>query len=148
MDNNKPAKVTLVVRILLGLVFTAFGLMGLLHLMPANPPMPEKAAAFMNGIMAAGYFFPFLKTIETLCGLLLLSGAFVPLALVVLAPIITQIFLFHAFLAPSGLPIALVIGAMEIYLAFFAKPYSPIVKQIFRCPMKEAMDARKAANAH
>ena len=37
---------------------------------------------------------------------------------------------------------AIVISALEIYLAFFSKPYSSIVKQIFRCPMKEAMDAK------
>ena len=106
--------------------------------------MPDKAVAMMQGLMATGYFFPFLKGTETVCGLLLLTGAFVPLALVVLAPIVLQIFHFHAFLEPSGLPVALLIGALLVYLAFFSAPYSAIVKQIFRCPMKEAMDSKKA----
>ncbi|MEK6580188.1 MAG: DoxX family protein [Bdellovibrionota bacterium] len=131
-------KLPLISRILLGLIFFVFGLNGFLQFIP-TPPMPEKLMAFASGLMASGYFFPFLKGVEVICGLLLLIGAFVPLALVVLAPIIINIFLVHAFLAPSGLPMALLIGALEIYLAFFAKPYSSIVKQIFRCPMKESL---------
>ena len=135
-------KAPLIARILLGLIFFVFGLNGFLNFIP-TPPMPERVAAFMSGLMASGYFFPFLKGTEVVCGLLLLSGAFVPLALVVLAPIIINIFMFHAFLAPSGLPLAIFIGLLESYLAFFAEPYSAIVKQVFRCPMKESADAKK-----
>ena len=135
-------KLPLIARILLGLIFFVFGLNGFFNFLPA-PPMPDKAAAFAGGLMASGYFFPFLKATEVLCGALLLAGAMVPLALVVLAPIIVNIILFHGFLAPSGLPLALVIAALEAYLAFFAEPYAGIVKQIFRCPMREAMLAKK-----
>lgn len=135
-------KMPLIARILLGLIFFVFGLNGFFHFIP-NPPPPERAAAFAMALMGTGYFFPFLKGTEVICGLFLLSGAMVPLALVILAPIIINIFLFHAFLAPSGVPLALIIGVLEIYLAFFAKPYSDIVKQIFRCPMRESMEAKK-----
>jgi putative oxidoreductase len=140
-------KLPLFARVLLGAIFVVFGLNGFLNFIPMSsmPPMPEKAMAFMGGLMGSGYFFPLLKGTEVVCGLLLLAGAFVPLALVVLAPIVLNIFLFHAFLAPSGVPMAIVIGTLMIYLSFFAQPYSGIVKQIFRCPMKEAMDAKKAA---
>jgi uncharacterized membrane protein YphA (DoxX/SURF4 family) len=135
-------KVTLTVRILLGLIFFVFGLNGFFNFIPVPPDMPEKLVAFSNGLLASGYFFPFLKGTEVLCGLLLLIGAFVPLAIVVLAPIIINIFLVHLFLAPSGLVMAIIIGILEIYLAFFAKPYSDIVKQIFRCPKRESMIAK------
>ena len=135
-------KMPLIARLLLGLMFFVFGLNGFLNFLPA-PPMPDKAGAFIGGLLASGYFFPFLKGTEVLCGLLLLVGAFVPLALIVLAPIVINIFLFHAFLAPSGLPVPIVIGVLLSYLAFFSDPYSAIVKQIFRCPMKEAMDRKK-----
>ncbi|MEK6773350.1 MAG: DoxX family protein [Bdellovibrionota bacterium] len=136
-------KLTLIIRILLGTLFFVFGLNGFLNFIPVPTDMPEKLVTFSSGLMASVYFFPFLKGTEVICGLMLLSGVFVPLALVVLAPIIINIFLVHAFLAPSGLAMAIAIGAMEIYLAFFASPYKEIVKQIFRCPKKEAMDARK-----
>ena len=131
-------KLPLVARILLGGIFFVFGLNGFLNFIPMPTEMPEKMMTFTTGLMATGYFFPFLKTTEVICGLLLLSGAFVPLALVVLAPIILNIFFVHLFLAPDGLPMALGIGALEIYLAFFASPYKEIVKQLFRCPKCEA----------
>jgi putative oxidoreductase len=136
-------KLPLIARILLGLLFFVFGLNGFFNFIPTPTDMPEKVKTFMAGLMATGYFFPVLKGTETICGALLLSGAFVPLALVVLAPIIIQISLFHAFLEPSGLPMVAFIVILEVYLAFFSQPYSPIVKQIFRCPMKEAMNAKK-----
>ncbi len=138
------AKLPLLARLLLGLIFFVFGLNGFFNFIPMPTELPERLVSFTSGLMSSGYFFPFLKGTEVLCGLLLLVGAFVPLALVILAPIILNIFLVHAFLAPSGLPLAIFIGLLEIYLAFFAKPYSEVVKQIFRCPMKEAMDAKKA----
>jgi uncharacterized membrane protein YphA (DoxX/SURF4 family) len=126
------AKLPMIARILLGLIFFSFGLIGLLNLIPPPPDLPARLQTFNNGLMAAGYFFPFLKIVETTCGLLLLIGAFVPLALVVLAPISINIFLVHAFLAPSGLPLAIVIGILIIYLSFFAEPYRSVIKPLFR----------------
>lgn len=124
-------KLTLIARLLLGLIFFVFGIAGLLNLIPPPPNLPENMQAFMKGLMATGYFFQLLKGTETICGLLLLTGSFVPLALVVLAPIVLNIFLVHVFMEPSGLPMAIVIGALEVYLAFFAKPYSDVIKKLF-----------------
>ncbi len=126
------SKLPLIARILLGLIFFVFGLNGFFMFLPM-PPMPEAAGVYMGGLASSGFFFPVLKATEVICGLLLLSGAFVPLALVVPAPIVLQIFLFHAFLAPEngGLVMPLIIGALEIYLAFFS-PYSAKIRALFR----------------
>lgn len=126
------SKLTLSARILLGLVFFWAGLMGLLNLAPTPTDLPERLVTFNTGLTASGYFFPLLKGTETVCGLLLLSGFFVPLALVVLAPIVLNIALVHAFLAPSGLPLAAVIGLLTAYLSFFSEPYSRSIRQLFR----------------
>ena len=125
-------KLPLIARIVLGFIFFAFGLAGLLNLLPVPPDLPAPLVTFNTGLAASTYFFPLLKLTETICGLLLLLGMFVPLALVVLAPVVLNIFLVHAFLAPSGLPLAIVIGLLLIYLSFFAQPYSAVVKQLFR----------------
>lgn len=125
-------KLPLIARVFLGLIFFVFGIIGLFNLIPPPENIPEDMITFMNGMMATKYLFPLIKGIEIVCGVLLLLGVFVPLALVALAPIILNIFLIHLFLAPDGLPMALIIGGLEIYLAFFAKPYSDVVKQIFR----------------
>jgi uncharacterized membrane protein YphA (DoxX/SURF4 family) len=125
-------KFPLFARLLMGLIFFVFGLNGFLNFIPMPAEMPEKMMTFSQGLAASGYFFPLLKGTEVICGILLLANAFVPLALVVLAPIILNIFLVHAFLAPSGLPMAVVLGLLEIYLAFFAKPYHEVILQLFK----------------
>jgi putative oxidoreductase len=109
-------KITTAARILLGLIFFVFGLNGFFHFLP-QPPMSGPPAAFAGALFASGYMFPLIKGTEVLCSVLLLSGRFVPLALTVLAPVIVNIFCFHLFLAPSGLPLPIVIIALEIFLA-------------------------------
>lgn len=121
--------VTLITRILLGLIFLGSGIA---FFLTAPPPMEGPIAEFFEGMTATGYFFYLLKGTEIICGLLLISGMFVPLALVVLAPIILNIFFVHVFMAPEGLLVALVVGVLEVYLAFFSKEYSPAIKQLFR----------------
>ncbi len=107
----------IVARVLLGLPFVVFGLNGFLQFLPM-PPMEGNAATFMGGLGAAGYFFPLLKATEILAGLMLLSGRGVPLALVVLAPIVLNIVLMHAVVMGSGVAMPLVLMALGIYLAW------------------------------
>jgi uncharacterized membrane protein YphA (DoxX/SURF4 family) len=125
------SKITLVIRILFGLIFFAAGLAGLLNLAPPPADLPERLVTFNNGLMATGYFMTLLKLTETICGLLIILNMFVPLALVILAPVVLNIFLVHAFMAPQGLPLAIVLGIFMIYLAFFAEPYSAKIKSLF-----------------
>ena len=125
-------KIPLIARILLGLLFTMAGISGLIMGMQVPPDAPESMKLFVSGMSASIYFFPLLKLTETLCGLALLSGFFVPLALVVLAPIVLNIFLVNAFLMPSTLPLGAVIGLVLVYLSFFARPYADTVRSLFR----------------
>jgi uncharacterized membrane protein YphA (DoxX/SURF4 family) len=104
-------------RLLLGLVFFVFGLNGFLQFLP-QPPAPEKAMAFLGALAATGYMFPLIKIVEITGGALLLSNRFVPLALAILAPNVVNIVLFHAVLAPGGLPVALFVLALEIFTAW------------------------------
>lgn len=136
-------KLPLIARLLLGLPFVVFGMNGFLHFIPMQP-MPEPAQTFFTGLMAVKYFLPVLAGTEVFCGLCLVTGAFVPLALIVLAPVMVQIILFHLFVSLEGMGMVVFFAALQIYLSFFAEPYASIVKQIFRCPMKEAMDQKKA----
>ncbi len=121
------SKVVLAARILLGLIFFVFGLNFFLNFIPPHP-MPEAAGAFAGALFASGYLFVVLKVVEVASGLLLLTGRFVTLALALLAPIVVNIVLFHAFLAPSGLPIALLVLALEIFLAWsYRSAYRPML---------------------
>ncbi|MXX62771.1 MAG: DoxX family protein [Holophagales bacterium] len=104
-----------IARILLGLVFVFGGVTGLFEL--AEPEMGEEGTAFMGAIMDTGYLWPVLKVTEIVCGVLLILGMFVPLALVVLAPVALNILLFHIFLEPSGVAIGLFLVVLGLYTA-------------------------------
>lgn len=108
---------TLIVRILLGLVFTIFGLNGFFHFLP-NPAMPAAAGQFFGALFATGYMIPLLFATQLVGGILLLIGFFVPLAIVILAPVVVNIFFFHLFLAPEGLPLAIIVVVFELFLAW------------------------------
>jgi hypothetical protein len=115
--NSKLRFVSSGARILLGLIFFVFGLNGFLGFIP-QPPAPERAAAFMGALAATGYMFPLIKGVEVIGGALLLSNRFVPLALIILAPNVVNIVLFHAVLAPGGLGIAFLVLALELAAAW------------------------------
>lgn len=128
----------IIARLLLGFIFFGSGLAGLLNLIPPPPDLPEKLQTFMAGLMATTYFFPLLKGTETVCGLLLMTGAYVPLALVVLAPITLNILLTHAFLAPDGVILAAVMLVLHLFLALAASPYKEHILPLFRARMGES----------
>jgi putative oxidoreductase len=97
----------LIARYLLGLIFVVFGANGFLHFIPMPPP-PGVAGQFM-GALFVSHVLVVVFLLELIPGILLLVGRYVPLALVLLGPVIVNIVLFHAFMAPSGLPLAAVV---------------------------------------
>jgi len=114
--SNISNKFPSIARITLGLAFFVFGLNGFLHFLP-QPPMSGPPANFAGALFATGYMFPLIKGTEVVASLLLLSNRFVPLALAVLAPVLVNIIAFHAFLAPAGLALPIVLLGLELYLA-------------------------------
>ncbi|MCE9618964.1 MAG: DoxX family membrane protein [Planctomycetes bacterium] len=108
-----------IARFLMGLMFLVFGLNGFLHFIPQpKDAMPEGATAFINALMNTGFMFPLVAGTQVLVGILLLANRFVPLALVLIAPIIVVIVTFHLFLAPTGMVMALVVLALELFLVW------------------------------
>ena len=120
---------TTAVRVLMGLVFFASGLAGVLNLTPQpSTPLAEGAAAFAGALMKTGYMMPLIFGTQLGVGVLLLANRFVPLALALLAPFVVNSVAFHVFLERSGLPIALVVLALEMYLAWaYRKAYRPML---------------------
>jgi uncharacterized membrane protein YphA (DoxX/SURF4 family) len=111
-------KVAVVIaRVLLGLVFFVFGLNGL-HPFMQNPPAPPAAAAFFGALLATHYMFFLIFGTQVFGGALLLLGIAVPFALLILAPVVVNIVFFHIFLSPALLPMALVVAALEAFLAW------------------------------
>ena len=108
-----------IARILMGLPLFVFGLNMFLNFIPQpKTPMSEGAMAFAGALFKSGYMMPLIGTTLLIVGVLLLSNRFVPLALALFAPFIVNSIAFHVFLEHSGLPMAAVFLALELYLAW------------------------------
>ena len=105
---------TLIVRVLLGLMFVVFGSNAFLHFLPM-PPMEGPSGAFIGAMAGTGYL-KVIASLQVIGGALLLIGRYVPLGLTLLGPVIVNIVLFHIFLDRNGLPMALVIAALTLFL--------------------------------
>ena len=108
---------TIIVRILLGLVFVLFGSNAFLRFLPM-PPLPQGVAGeYLHAFFASGYVYV-IGGFQVIGGLLLLIGRFVPLGLTILAAIIVNIWAFHLLMAPEGVPPAVVVTILELFLVW------------------------------
>ncbi len=110
-------KAVLAARLVFGFIFAFFGANHFLHIVELPPPN-EAALAFMGALGATGYMWPAIKLVEIAAGVLLLAGLYVPLALVLLAPIVVNIVLLHVFLDTGGLPMGILILVLQVFLAW------------------------------
>ena len=109
--------VTLILRLLFGLVFVVFGANGFLHFIP-NMAMPQPAISYFVAMSATGYALPLLFATQVVAGAFILSGVLAPLGLVIVTPVLVNIVLFHTYLAPDGLPLALVLAIIWAFLVW------------------------------
>src|SRR4051794_2641150 len=99
-----------IARYLAGVIFLVFGLNGFLNFIPLPPPQGI-AGQFMGALYASHYLWV-IFAFEVISGVLLLVNRYVPLAVAVLAPLIVNILVFHALMAPSGLPLAFFVAVL------------------------------------
>jgi len=122
-------KITIIlVRSLMGLLFLFASITFLFKLI--TPPAPTGAMkTFSDGLEASRYLMPTVKVLELLCGCAFLSGRFVPLATILIAPIIVNILLVQAFLGREGLPIAIFLVLANGLLAYHHRDsFKPLFK--------------------
>ncbi|HEY3037811.1 MAG TPA: hypothetical protein VGJ66_03690 [Pyrinomonadaceae bacterium] len=99
---------TLIARLLLGLIFVVFGLNGFLNFLNMGP-LPTGLAGQFIGALAQSHYYWVVAGLQVAGGVLLLLNRFVPLALVLLGPVIVNILLYHLFLSPTGVALAIVV---------------------------------------
>src|SRR6476660_5509883 len=105
---------TIIARLLLGLLFAVFGSNAFLHFLPM-PPMSGPSGEFFGSMHVTGYLYA-VALCQVIGGLLLIVGRFVPLGLTLLGPIVVNILLYHIFMDRSGLPMALVVCVFFLFL--------------------------------
>src|SRR6266852_4912646 len=101
---------SVIARYLAGVIFLVFGLYGFLNFIPLPPP-GGIAGQFMGALYASHYLWV-IFAFQVTAAVLLLVNRYVPLAVALLAPVIVNILFFHALMAPSGLPLALIVAVM------------------------------------
>jgi putative oxidoreductase len=111
--------VFLIARLLLGLVFLVFGLNGFLNFLTMGP-MPTGLAGQFIGALFLSHYYWVVAVLQIAGGLLLLVNRFVPLALVLLGPIIVNIICYHVFLNHSGAGLAAVVTLLW-FIVFYGK---------------------------
>ncbi len=116
----------LISRLLLGLIFFVFGLNGFLHFIPS--PAPSGLAGQYLGALFMSHYLSVVFALQLIAGVLLLANRFVRVALTILAPILVNIALFHACLAPSGYAPAVIAVALWSVLFYRERAaFSPLL---------------------
>ena len=106
----------LVARVLVGLVFTVFGANYFLNFTEVPPPPTPEAGEYL-GVLAKSHYLSVVKVLEIVGGLMLLTGVFVPLGVVLLAPVAANVAMYEVLLAHKpGIGIALC-GLLAVVVA-------------------------------
>jgi putative oxidoreductase len=113
---------TNIVSWLLGLIFLVFGLNGFLQFLPM-PPMNEDAGVFLGSLMKSGWL-PIVKVLEVVLGAMIIFNFKRPLALVLLAPIVVCILLFHLLIAGEPIMAIVLTGLLGFLLWSYRDRYA------------------------
>ena len=119
---------TIISRVLLGLIFVTFGLNMFLNFIPMPPPPEGPAREFMTALFMSHYLYV-VGALQVVGGLILLSGRWMPLGLTLLGPVIVNIVCFHVLMAPAGLPMAIVVSLLALFLLWrYREHFAGLVK--------------------
>src|SRR5207244_10099562 len=113
---------TIISRVLLGLIFVTFGLNMFLNFIPMPPPAEGPAREFMTALFMSHYVYV-VGALQVVGGIILISGRWVPLGLTLLGPVIVNIVCFHVLMAPAGLPMAVVVSLLDLFLLRRCRPH-------------------------
>jgi len=111
-----------ITRLELGAILLIFGINKFAPFLP-NFELQGDALTFMSALVGSGYLMDMVALVEIAVGAMLVSNKYVPLALLLLAPISVNIVAFHAFLDPANIAPALIVAVANVVLLFAYKPY-------------------------
>lgn len=118
-----------IVCLLFGLMFINAGLNKFLNYIPVPEDLPENMMKMMGAFMEIGWLMPLIAVAELLGGVLFIIPKTRALGAVIIFPILVGIILTHVVADPSGLPIALVLLAIHLWVVFENREkYLPMLK--------------------
>lgn len=110
------SKIIFVVSLLFGLMFINAGLNKFFNYMPPPKDMPENLMKAFGAFMTIGWLMPLVGIAEILGGILFIIPKTRALGAIVIFPVMIGIMLTNIITAPSGLPIALILFAIDIWI--------------------------------
>lgn len=105
------------VRIVFGALFIFSSVAYFFNLIP-TPELTGPIKAFNEGMEASVYLLPLIKGTELVVGICFVSGFFVPLASIIISPIVINIFCVHLFIAQEGLPVGIFVIVANAFIAY------------------------------
>jgi putative oxidoreductase len=109
-------KFLFVVCLLFGLVFINSGLNKFLNYMPTPKDLPESLVKVMTAFAAIKWLLPLVGAVEIAGGILFITNKYRALGAVTIFPVMIGILLTNMVNAPSGLPLALVLLAINVWV--------------------------------
>jgi len=109
-------RILFIVSLLFGLMFINSGLNKFFHYMPMPKNMPANMLTLMGAFMAIGWLMPLIATAEIVGGILFITNKYRALGAIIILPVMVGILLTHSIDAPSGLPMALVLFVINIWV--------------------------------
>lgn len=123
-------KILFVVCLLFGIMFINAGLNKFLNYMPMPDDMPESMTKVMTAFMQIKWLMPLVGVAEIVGGLLFIFPKYRALGAIIILPVMIGVLMTNIFNAPSGLPIALVLLAINLWVIFEnRRKYVPMVSQ-------------------
>jgi putative oxidoreductase len=108
-------------RVLLAVMFLVFGLNGFFHFLPQGP-LPSGLAGQFFGVLVASHYFVAICLVQVVSGILFLVNRYVPLALVLIAPVIVNILLYHVLMNPGGILPGALAAVFWLVVAYGVRP--------------------------
>jgi len=122
-------KILFVVSLLFGLMFINAGLNKFFNYMPMPKDMPESMQKLMAAFSEITWLMPLVGIAEVVGGILFIIPKYRALGAVVVLPVMIGILLTNIFNAPSGLPLALVLLAINLWVIYDNRAkYAHLVK--------------------
>ena len=110
------AKILFVLCLLFGLMFINAGLNKFFNYMPMPKDMPESMTKVMAAFMEIKWLMPLTGVVEVIGGILIIFKKYRALGAIIILPVMVGILLTNIFNAQSGLPIALVMMAINVWV--------------------------------
>ncbi len=122
-------KILLGVSILFGLMFINAGLNKFLNYIPVPKDMPENMVKLMTAFTEIGWLIPLVAIVEIIGGILFITNKYRALGAIIILPVMIGILLIHIMNEPSGLPIASILFAINIWVIVENRgKYLPMIK--------------------